>query len=145
MSWRSGRAYSQDFRDKVLAAFDAGEPARDVAERFSVSVSYVYKADLRRRRTGDSSPGPQRCHIPLRLDAHRDALLAHVADHSDATIAELQEWLATEHHVRVCYATLWKTLRRFGLTFKKSPSGRRSRIVRMSPPAGRPGVRISPG
>jgi transposase len=72
MSWRSGRAYSQDFRDKVLAAFDAGEPARDVAERFSVSVSYVYKADLRRRRTGDSSPGPQRCHLPLRLDAHRD-------------------------------------------------------------------------
>lgn len=145
MSWRLGRAYSQDFRDKVLAAFDAGEPARDVAERFSVSVSYVYKADLRRRRTGDSSAGAQRCHVPLRLEAHRQAVLAHVADHPDATIPELREWLLAEHEVRVCCATIWKTLRLFGLTFKKSRSGRRSRIVRMSLPDARLGAAISSG
>lgn len=145
MSWRSGRAYSQDFRDKVLAAFDAGEPARDVAERFSVSVSFVYKADLRRRRTGDRSPGVQRCHVPLRLAPCRDALLAYVANHPDATIAELQEWLAAERDVRVCHATVWKTLRRFGLTFKKNRSGRRNRIVRMLPPGARPGARTSFG
>lgn len=143
MSWRSGRAYSQDFRDKVLAAFDTGEPGRDVAERFSVSVSYVYKADLRRRRTGESSPGAQRCRLPLRLEAHRDAILAYVAAHPDATMAELREWLAAERHVRVCLATIWKTLGRFGLTFKKSRSGRRSRVVRTSPPAAKPGAWIS--
>ncbi len=55
--WRSGRAYSQDLRDKVMAAFDAGEPAREVAERFSVRVSFIYKADLRRRRTGETTAG----------------------------------------------------------------------------------------
>ena len=41
MSWRLGRVYSQDLRDKIMAVFDAGEPARDVAERFAVNVSYI--------------------------------------------------------------------------------------------------------
>ncbi len=134
MSWRSGRAYSQDLRDKIMAAFDAGEPARDVAERFAVSVSYIYKADLRRRRTGETTPGAQRNHVPLRLEAHRDAMLAHVANHPDATVAELREWLAGEHGVRVCLATIWKTLEHFGLTFKKNRSGRPSKIAPISPP-----------
>jgi len=134
MSWRTGRAYSQDFRDKVMAAFDAGEPARDVAERFEVSVSYIYKADLRRRRTGETTPGAQRCRLPLRLEPQREAILAYVAKHPDVTMAELREWLAAEHGVRVCLATIWKTLGRFGLTFKKSRSGRRSRIAWTSPP-----------
>ena len=34
MSWRQGRAYSQGMRDKVLAAFDGGEPAPAVAQAF---------------------------------------------------------------------------------------------------------------
>ena len=75
MSWRLGRAYSQDLRDKIMAAFDAGEPARDVAEWFSVSVSYIDKAGLRRRRTGDTVPGAQRNQVPLRLEPHREAIL----------------------------------------------------------------------
>lgn len=143
MSWLSGRAYSQDFRDKVMAAFDAGEPARELAERFEVSVSFIYKADLRRRRTGDSRPGAQRCHLPLRLEPQRGAILAHLTEHPDATMAELRDWLATEHGVQVCLATIWKTLRRFGLTYKKSRSGPRSRTAWTLPPPARPGVPLS--
>jgi len=145
MSWRRGRAYSQDLRDKMFAAFDAGESARDVAERFDISVSYLYKADLRRRQLGDTRPGAQRCRLPLRLEAHREAILAWVAEHQDATMAELREWLAGEHGVSVCLATIWKTLGRFGLTFKKSRSGRPSRIGPMSRPHVKPGAQPSPG
>jgi transposase len=145
MSWRSGRAYSQDLRDKVMAAFDAGEPARDVAERFEVSVSFIYKADLRRRRTGETGPGVQCCHVPLRLERQQEAILAHIAQHPDATMAELRDWLAAEHGVNVCMATIWKTLGRFGLTYKKSRSGQRSRIGPTLPPPARPGALLSPG
>lgn len=140
MSWRSGRAYSQDLRDKIMAAFDAGEPARDVAERFEVSVSFIYKADLRRRRTGSAAPGEQRCRVPLRLESRREAILVHVGRHPDLTMAELREWLMVEHGVRVCLATIWKTLDRFGLTFKKSRSGRPSRTVPTSQPPAQPGA-----
>lgn len=144
MGWRRGQAYSQDLRDKVMAAFDTGEPARDVAERFAVSISFIYKTDLRRRRTGETAPGAQRCQLPLRLMPLRDVILAHVARHPDTTIAELRDWLACEHGVRACRATIWKTLGRFGLTFKKSRSGRRSRIVPTSLWRARPGVLHSP-
>ncbi len=39
MTWRQGLAYSQDLRERVLAAVDAGRPVREVAALFRVSVS----------------------------------------------------------------------------------------------------------
>ena len=45
MAWRRGQALGQDLRDRVLA--DAGRPARAVAARFGVSVSYVVKGKRR--------------------------------------------------------------------------------------------------
>ncbi len=128
-----------------MAAFDGGEPARDVAERFEVSVSFIYKADLRRRRTGETTPGAQCCRLPLRLEPQREAILAHVAKHPDATMAELRDWLAAEHGVQVCLATVWKTLARFGLTYKKGRFARRSRIVQTSPGPAMHGAPLSPG
>ena len=65
-----------------------------------MSVSFIYKADLRRRRTGETTAGAQRCRLALRLEAQREAILAHVARHPDATMAELREWLVTEHGVQ---------------------------------------------
>lgn len=58
MNWRSGQSYSQDLRDRVLGAVDGGQPVRQVAAIFGVSVSYIYKALIRRRVTGDSRPNP---------------------------------------------------------------------------------------
>jgi transposase len=114
-----------------MAAFDAGEPARAVAARFAVRVSFICKADLRRRRIGDSRAGVQRCRMPLRLEPYRDAIMSHIRQQPDATMAAVQGWLVREHGVRVALATIWKTLGRFGLTFEKSHSGRPSRTAPM--------------
>ena len=51
MVWQRGRSYSQDLRSRVLAL--EGLSARQAAERFEVSVSYVIKARQRRNRTGE--------------------------------------------------------------------------------------------
>src|ERR1700719_1765246 len=51
MGWRSGQAYSQDLRERILAAVDAGMSVREAATVFRVSISYIYKAMIRRRRT----------------------------------------------------------------------------------------------
>ena len=53
MVWRQGQSYSEDLRARVLAAVDGGMAARAAAELFRVSVSYIYKALIRRRRTGE--------------------------------------------------------------------------------------------
>ena len=44
-----GKAYSQDLRERVMAAVDAGTGAYAAASFFRVSVSYIYKALGRRR------------------------------------------------------------------------------------------------
>ena len=53
-----GVAYSQDLRDRVMAAVDGGLSVYSAAPLFRVSVSYIYKALGRRRATGECD-GPQ--------------------------------------------------------------------------------------
>jgi hypothetical protein len=48
-----GVAYSQDLRDRVMAAADGGLGVYSAAPMFQVSVSYLCKALGRRRATGD--------------------------------------------------------------------------------------------
>ena len=57
MAWRRGQALGQDLRERVLA--DAGRPARAVAARFGVSVSYVVEARARLRDAGEAPARPQ--------------------------------------------------------------------------------------
>jgi transposase len=116
MAWRRGRALGQDLRDRVLA--DAGRPARAVAARFGVSVSYVVKARQRLRDAGEAHARPQRNRVPPRLAPHGEAIRAEVARRPGATVAELRAWLASAHGAAVGHAAMWRTLDRLGLTRK---------------------------
>ena len=130
-SWRRGQAYSQDLRDRVLAADELS--ARQAADRFGVSVSYVIKARQRRDRRGDPRPGPQRSWTPRKLAEHHAAIDVHVRTHPDATLAELCAWVLDEFGVSASIGTMWNTLRRLGLTLKKSASKRPSGRALTSP------------
>jgi transposase len=118
MAWRRGQAYGQDLRERVAAAADLS--VRAVAARFAVSPSYVAKVRARLRRTGETTPGPQRNHVTPRLAPLEGALRARVASGSDATLGELRAWALAEHGVRVSQPVMWKTLARLGLTLKKT-------------------------
>lgn len=127
MSRQRGRAYSQDLRDRVLAA--VGEPIRSVAARLSVSPSYVSKVQSKARETGQTTPGPQCNRVPPRLAPLYGALRVRVIEQADATIAELRAWVTREHGVTVSHPVMWHTLARLGLTLKKSASARPSRTA----------------
>ena len=43
MGWRSGQAYSQDLRNRVLATVDEGRAVREAAPLFKVSIAYSAK------------------------------------------------------------------------------------------------------
>lgn len=121
MGWRSGQSYSQDLRDRVIAAVDGGSAARQVAATFGVSVAYIYKALMRRRLTGDSGPNPNRGHPARRLTAGQEAALAaHIRSRPGITLAQAQGWLLTEQGVSLSVGAIWNTARRLGLSFKKS-------------------------
>lgn len=134
-----GRPYSQDLRDRVLGAVDGGMRVYGAAEVFRVSVSYVYKALIRRRTTGETSArllgrGPK-----PKLASHSEALCAKIAETPDATLAELRAWLLDERGVQVSEGCLWNQLKRLGLTLKKSRNTRPNRIAPMWPKRGKSG------
>ena len=145
MGWRQGQAYSEDLRARVLAAVDDGMAARAAAKLFRVSVSYIYKALIRRRRTGAVSASTCRGHRPRKLlPAQEAALAAHIDAHPDLTLAALQAWLVAEHGVRLSNGAMWAAVARLGLSYKKRRSGRASRTARMSRRGAAFGGRHSP-
>ena len=144
MAWRRGQSYSEDLRGRVLAAVDGGMAARAAARVFRVSVSYIYKALIRRRRTGEVSASSRRGHRPRKLTAAQEtALAAHIAGHPDLTLAALQTWLLEEHAVRLSNGAMWSAVARLGLSFKKRRSMPPSKIVPMLRPGAASGARRS--
>lgn len=122
MDRQRGRAYSQDLRDRVLAA--EGSVAV-VGRRFGVSASYVSRVRMRRNNEGLCSAKPQGARHEMRLAHLRESLLAQVTQVPDQTLAQLCDWAAGQG-VRVSTVTMHKSLRRWGWTFKKRPSMRLS-------------------
>ena len=133
MSWQSGQAYSQDLRERVLAAVDAGMAVREAAPLFRVSISYIYKALIRRRITGEVRARPQRCHLGQKLAAYHDAIRQRVSAQPDATLDELRAWMLASHGVSVSQGGMWNALDRLGLTLKKRRNMPPSRIGPMLP------------
>ena len=135
-----GAAYSQDLRDRVLAACDRGMPTKEVAEVFCVSRSWVRRVKQRRRQHGEMGPRKMGGPGPVKIDRVRLAEL--VGERPDATLRELREMLGID----CAESSICTALKRMGLSFKKRRSTRPSRTARTSPsdaPTGGRGRRIS--
>ena len=133
MLWERGKAYSQDLRERVFAAAEAGLRVGEVADQLLVSNSYVSKVLGRQRRTGERTARPQRCHVAPKLACYHDAIREHVSAHPDITLGELQAWLQDQHNVSASAGLICQTVNQLDLTLKKSHCGRLSRIGRTSP------------
>ena len=130
------KAYSVDLRARVLAACDDGMGTTEAAEAFAVSPAWVRRIKQRRRQTGEVAPRtPARPGPALSLAAEADRLRELNRQAPDLTPAEVRDRLG----LAVAPLTVWRMLRRLGLTFKKSPIGRPSRIARTWPPGGSTG------
>ncbi len=122
------RALSMDLRERVAAACDEGLDTRaEIAERFSVSESWIRRLLQRRRETGSLAPRAHRGGHPPAFDAEaaqklRDAVKAA----PDATLRELRE--ATG--VACSISAIDRTLRRLRIPWKKSRRMPPSRIGR---------------
>jgi transposase len=137
------KPYSQDLRDRVLATVGSGTGVCAAARLFLVSVSYVSKAVGRQRMTGETTARTGRAGRKPKLAPHDEAIRARVASCPDATLEELQAWLAEERQVKVSIGCLWNRLKFLKLTLKKSRSERPSRTGRMSPRLAMRGARVS--
>jgi transposase len=112
--------YSMDLRERVAAAIDAGEGSqRQVAKLFRVSVSFVTRLLQRRRDAGTLAPKPHGVGPRPVLGFPEQVRLAMlIAEHPDATLNQLKE----RGGFACTLTTIWRTLRRFRLTYKSSRS-----------------------
>lgn len=112
-------SYSIDLRERVLADFDAGLGNDAVARKYRVSSRWVYKLRRQRSETGQIAPRRGKTGPRPKLAAHVEQLMQLVEEQPDATLSELRQKLG----VSVSLTTLWATLKKAGLTLKKSPAG----------------------
>jgi len=112
------KPYSDDLRARVVAAMRAGESCRSVAARFDVAPSSAVKWTQRAARTGSVSPGKMGGHRKALLEPHRAWLLEQVRLRPELTVKALQGLLSARG-ASVSHDTVWRFLRRCGLSFKK--------------------------
>jgi transposase len=130
------KAYSMDLRTRVLAACDDGMATAEAAEAFAVSEAWVRRLKQRRRETGEVAPRDQARRGPAPvLEPAYDRLRELTRAEPDLTPAEVRDRLG----LAVGPLTVWRALRRLGLTFKKSPTERPSGTARTWPPGGTTG------
>lgn len=116
-------AYSLDLRTRVLADWDGGMKAEDLAAKYRVSRAWVHRLVQRRRETGEIGPRRQTKFRTRRLATdHEERLRDLVTAQPDRTLAELRDALP----VAASLATIWRALARLKLTVKKNRTRRRT-------------------
>ena len=133
-----GAAYSQDLRDRVLAAYDRGMVTSQIAKVFDVSPAWARRIKQDRRETGRTTPRPMGGVRRVKIDPARLRQL--VEQQPDATLKELRDRLGV-----VCgESAICMALKRLKLSFKKRRSMRPSRTGPTSPSGESTGVGNSP-
>lgn len=112
---------STDFRERLVAALEAGLPLSEAVTRFHVSQRTISRW-LARHRRGESLADRPRSGRPPKLPPARYAeLQALVRLRPDATLPEHAARLEAATGIRLSPAHLSRILHRLNLPLKKSP------------------------
>jgi putative transposase len=120
------RPYSQDLRDRVIAAVEEeGLSRREAARRYRISITAAVRwlqAAQQGRRTALAQGGDRRS----RLTAHRDWLLSLIAAEPDLTLLAVADRLLAEHGTKADAGMLSRFFTSNGISFKKKRPCRRA-------------------
>jgi transposase len=131
------RAYSQDLRDRLIAAVAAGMSCRAAAFRFGVSATTAVNWRQRWLAQGNAEAKPMGGATRTRIKgADATWLLKQVADEDDLTLHMMQARLKAERKLSAAIGSIWRFLDANRITLKKNSGTRRT---------GSGGRRRSPG
>jgi len=120
------RAYSQDLRDRVIAAVEEdGLSRREAARCYRIGDATAVRW-LQARRAGRQGPLAQGGDRRSRLPAHAAWLLALIKGEPDLTLAAVAERLLAAHDVKADAGMLSRFFTGRGISFKKASSPRSS-------------------
>jgi transposase len=111
---------SQDLRARIVRAVAEGSSIRRAAARFDVSPSSAIKLMQRVRATGSTATAKIGGYRRLLLDGHEGLLRELTSAKRGITLVEIKRALAERGIEAGHISTIWNTLRRLGLSHKKS-------------------------
>ena len=119
-----GKPHPIELRERVVAFVDEGHGHREAARHFRVSPRFVNDLIKLRRETGSLAARPQGNGGGRgKLAGVTGWIEARVVAKGEITTGELAVELAETHGIDVHRGTVWRVLRRLGLTHKKRPPG----------------------
>ena len=121
------RAYSEDLRRRVVADMDQGLSIRAVAQKYSVSPSFVSKLTRMWRREGSVASRQIGGYKRHALAEHAEAISRQLAEQTDMTLVELRDWAQAVLSVRVHLSSVDRVLRSLGYRYKKNATSLRTR------------------
>jgi len=110
---------SQDLRERIVRAVEAGGTMRQAARRFAVSASAAIKLMQRVRQTGSLAPAQIGGYRRPLLEKHADALRAIASSKAGITLREIKAALAARGIMVKALSTIADMLPRLGLSHKK--------------------------
>src|SRR5258707_14607274 len=113
-----GKPYSDDLRERVIAAIEAGHTREEVAELFNMALSSGGGFIKRKREPGSVSPDKFGGYKTFSLEPHTDLVMELVAEQPDSTLAEFQDRLKKQK-VKGSQSGISRFLHHIKLTFKK--------------------------
>jgi transposase len=123
------KPYSQDLRDRVVAAVEGGESRRQAARTFRVGISTVIAWVRRFQETGSAAAKPMGGDYSSRLTGERAWLLARIERDNDVTLEDIRAELQSERGIAVGYGTVWRFYAAEGISFKKNRARGRARAA----------------
>ena len=124
------KPYSQDLRDRVIDAVRKGAMSRRAAaRRYEISEFVAIKWLERVERDGSRAPVGHGGHRASKLMPHREFLETARSEKSDITLQALCDRLLSERDVKADTSMISRFFRRIGVTLKKRPWSRASRIA----------------
>lgn len=130
------RPLSMDLRRRIASALRSGETTRSTAKRFGVSVATAVRVGQRWRSGKGLEPGKMGGHRrPVIEGATAAWISARLSQKPDLTVRALTAELVAIGVV-VSADTVWRHLRREGLSFKKNADGERAGWGSDGPQAG---------
>jgi transposase len=115
------KAYSEDLRKKVLTAYQDEEVSmRQLAERFMVSLTFVFNLIKNFRQNGHIRPKPHGGGNTPAINEEGFGILAEIIKKkSDMTLKELCEYYEDKTGKKVSKSAMDRTLKKMGITRKK--------------------------
>jgi transposase len=118
------KSYSEDLRERVIAAVEAGATRHAAAAHFKVSASSAIRWMQRFRGSGEIAAKP-RGGSTSPLEDYQAVILAVASEQADLTLDELCAALK-EREIATSRVSIWRFFDRHGVSFKKNRACQRT-------------------